>query len=151
MDWQATSRLNALAASGMMTACLLAAACGGGGSSPSAPTSTTTSPAPTTGGGTGSAPSATATIRITASGVEPKEVTIAVGGRVTFVSSASRSHDVSSDPHPAHTECPPINTVNVLSPGQSRDTGTFTQARRCGFHDHNDPNNDSLRGTIVIQ
>lgn len=137
------------AAAVIVTACALIAACGGGGSSPSAPTPVATPP-PTTGGPPG-APAATVTVRITASGVTPKEVTIAVGGRVTFVNEASRNHDVSSDPHPTHTECPPINAVNVLSPGQSRETAAFPTARRCGFHDHNDPDNDALRGTIVIQ
>lgn len=130
------------------TVCVLAAvACGGGGgSNPTTPTPPVATPPPSQAG-----PPATATIRITSSGVDPREVTIAVGGRVTFVNQATRNHDVSSDPHPTHTDCPPINAVNVLSPGQTRDTSAFSQARRCGFHDHNDPGNDALRGTIVIQ
>lgn len=119
-------------------AALAAAACGSSGSStPSSPSGT-------------SGPSA-ATITITSSGVSPKSVTVAVGSRVTFVNNDSRSHDMESDPHPIHTDCPAINDVGVLSSGQSRQTGNLTTARTCGYHDHNLPDTASLQGTIVIQ
>lgn len=127
---------------------LVMTACGGGGGS-----STPTTPTPPVGGGGGggtSAPTA-ATMRLTSSGVTPREVTIAVGGRVTFVNERGRSVAVSSDPHPVHTDCPAINQAAPLPAGQSRDTGAFSQARRCGFHDHDNPDDDSLRGTIVVQ
>ncbi len=88
---------------------------------------------------------------ITASGVSPQTVTIAAGGRVTFVNNDSRSHDMSSDPHPDHTDCPAIGTVGFLSPGQTKATANLTVVRRCGFHDHNQPDTASLRGTIIIQ
>jgi plastocyanin len=78
-------------------------------------------------------------------------VTIAAGGRVTFVNNDSRAHDMESDPHPDHTDCPAINDVGFLSPGQTKVTNTLTAVRRCGFHDHNQPDTASLRGPIVIQ
>jgi hypothetical protein len=56
-----------------------------------------------------------------------------------------------SDPHPVHTDCPPINAVGLLSPGQSRTTGAFPTARTCGFHDHLQPSNNNLNGKIVIK
>ncbi|MBA2302560.1 MAG: hypothetical protein H0W08_07985 [Acidobacteria bacterium] len=62
-----------------------------------------------------------------------------------------REHNVSSDPHPNHTDCPPINAVGNLSNGQSRLTNSLPTARSCGFHDHDDPDNANLRGRITIQ
>ena len=75
------------------------------------------------------------TITITASGVSPTQVTIHVGSRVTFLNSDVRIHAMSSDPI-THTDCPAINDVGLLNPGQSRTTGAFDMARVCGFHDH---------------
>ncbi|MGD9903433.1 MAG: hypothetical protein AB7U83_08175 [Vicinamibacterales bacterium] len=126
----------------------VAAGCGGGGGGGnSAPT------APSPGGGTGGGgAAATATITIGADGrVSPSTVTIAVGGRVTFVNNHNRNHDMSSDPHPSHEDCPAMDQVGFLTPGQSRTSGNFTTARRCGFHDHNEPSNAGLVGTIVVQ
>ena len=58
---------------------------------------------------------------------------------------------MASDPHPSHSDCPQINQVGVIQPGNNRQTGNLTIARTCGFHDHADPSNDALRGTIRIQ
>ena len=126
-----------------------AAACGGGGSSPTTPTPTTTTVPPTTGGGGNPQ---TATITIGANGaVSPASVTIAPGGRVTFVNSHNQAHDMSSDPHPEHTQCPEINSVGFLTAGQTRTTGNLNTARTCGFHDHNLPDDTRLQGRIIIQ
>lgn len=128
-----------------------AAACGGGGSStPTSPTSGggTTTP-PTSGGGTAT-DSATITIGSNGS-VSPSTVTITRGGRVTFINNHTRAHDMSSDPHPEHTDCPEMNAVGFLSPGQSRTSSNFNTARTCGFHDHNEPDTAGLKGRITIQ
>jgi plastocyanin len=117
----------------------LAAACGGG--SPPSPSTTTTS----VGGGGG------ATITIANNAVSPKTITVSPGTRVTFVNNDNRSHDMASDPHPEHTDCPEINQVGFLNPNQSRQTGNLNTARTCGYHDHNQDTNQNLRGTIVIQ
>ncbi|MFI5177353.1 MAG: hypothetical protein ACHQO8_02255 [Vicinamibacterales bacterium] len=95
-------------------------------------------------------PVTTNTITITSSGVSPKSVQIAAGGRVLFVNNDTRSHNMASDPHPEHDQCPEINQVGFLSAGQSRETGNFVTARTCGFHDHDDPFTTSLQGQIVI-
>lgn len=115
--------------------CVLGAACGSSGSSSPAAASPTVT---------------TNTITITSSGVSPKNVQISVGSRVLFVNNDSRSHNMASDPHPDHTDCPEINQVGFLSPGQSRETGNLVTARTCGFHDHDDFSNTSLQGSIVI-
>jgi hypothetical protein len=77
-------------------------------------------------------------------------VTVAQGGRVTFVNQDSRAHDMASNPHPEHTDCPALNSVGFLTPGQSGTTSNLTTARTCGFHDHNRDSDTSLQGTIVI-
>ena len=112
---------------------------------PAAPAAAVPTPAPSP------APSSTATITITSAGASPQTVTIAAGGRVTFVNNDSRSHNMSSDPHPTHTDCSALNQVGFLAPGQSRDTGMLTTVRTCGFHDHDQPSNSGLRGQIIIQ
>lgn len=124
---------------------LAAASCGGGGNgTPSSPTPTPT-PNPTP------APSTDVTITITASGASPRSVTVAAGSRVTFVNSGTRVHDMSSNPHPEHTDCPALNQVGFLQPGQSRTSGNLNTVRTCGFHDHNRDSDTSLQGTVIIQ
>src|SRR5262249_17780020 len=118
---------------------LVAVAACGGGSNPSSP-SPSPNPNPST-----------ATVTISGSGVSPKSVQIAVGGHVTFTNNDARSHPIASNPHPVHTDCPEINQVGVLQPGQSRDTGNFSAARSCGYHDHANPSDTTVQGTIVIQ
>jgi len=133
----------------MTVAALVAlAACGGG--SPSSPSGGGGGGAPVV-GATGSVGQIGATITIGNGGVSPAQVTISVGQSVTFVNSDTRSHQMQSDPHPAHTNCPSINNVALLSPGQSKSTLGFAGAGTCGYHDHNDSNNSSLLGHIVIQ
>jgi len=128
-----------------VAAMMLAAACGGSGGGGSL-----TNPTPPTTGG--SANPSTATITIGADGrVSPATGAVAPGGRVTFINNHTQAHDMSSDPHPEHTQCPEINQVGFLSAGQQRTTGNLNTVRSCGFHDHNLPENQGLQGRIVIQ
>jgi plastocyanin len=96
-------------------------------------------------------PTLTNTITITASGVSPQNIQIAPGTRVLFQNTDSRSHNMSSDPHPEHSDCTEINQVGLLAPGQSRETGNLNSVRTCRFHDHDLPNVASLAGAIVIR
>ena len=128
-------------------ACCLAVAsstCGGSSATPVNPptTSPTTTFTPAPG---------QPVVTITAAGVSPQQVEIAVGGRVTFVNNNTQTHEMFSDPHPIHTDCPPMNDVGVLSPGQTKQSGVFTTARTCGYHDHGRPDNTSLQGRILIR
>jgi plastocyanin len=92
------------------------------------------------------------TITITAGGiVSPRELTVAPGSRVLFVNQDGRRHDMTSDDHPDHLECPAINQVGLLNPGQSRETGNLNVVRTCGFHDHEDSDNNNLKGRIIIR
>ncbi len=114
----------------------LLASCGGSGSS---------------GGTTPPSQTPAATITISGGSVSPKSVTVPRGSQVQFVNNDNRSHQMSSNAHPDHTDCPELNQVGFLSPGQSRQTGNLNTARTCGFHDHDQPNTVALQGSIVIQ
>jgi len=114
-----------------------AAACGG-------------SSTPTTPGGN-TTPTATNTITITSAGASPRNIQIAPGTRVKFVNNDSRSHNMTSDPHPEHTQCPELNQVGLLAAGQSRESGNLNTVRTCGFHDHDNPGVANLTGTITIR
>jgi plastocyanin len=103
------------------------------------------------GGSTPVNPSANdATITITATGVLPKRMEIKAWSHVTFVNQDVRPHVVASDPVPTHTDCPPINQVGYLNPGESRTTGTMNEPRTCGFHDHLNENDPTYTGQIVV-
>ena len=92
-----------------------------------------------------------ATITITSTGLTPKRVEIKAWSHVTFVNQDARPHVVSSDPVPTHTDCPPINQVGYLNPGESRTTGTMNEPRTCGFHDHLNENDPTYAGQIVVE
>ena len=133
--------------SSIILAIIFAAGCGGSSDSSSGGTPTTPTPNPPT----NTPPVATTTITITAAGVSPQRITVAPGTRVTFVNNDTRAHEMNSDPHPNHGDCPPIDDVGFLSPGQSKQTGNLTVTRTCGFHDHNQPTVTSLQGQIIVQ
>lgn len=140
-----TAPLSLVLALGAVAAVALGSgACGGGSSSPSDTPTPTPAPSATP------PPGGAATITITAAGVSPRQVEINVGQRVAFVNNDTAAHEIQSNPHPIHTDCPPINEVGGLAPGTARLTGAFTVARTCGFHDHGQPDTVSLQGTIIV-
>ncbi len=117
----------------------LAIACGGSSS-------------PSTGPSGGCTPSSNAnTLVIMNNAICPTTITVARGSQLTIQNQDSRSHDMDSDPHPEHTDCPEMNQIGFLNTGQTRSSGNLNTARRCGIHDHGDPNNNSLKATVTIQ
>ena len=132
-----------LAATALLAGAIAApsAACGGS-SSPSTGPST---------GGTCTASSTSTTITISNNTVCPQNITVPRGTQVTFVNNDSITHEMTSDPHPEHNDCPEINQVGNLVPGQTRQTGNLNTARTCGFHDHIAFNVKTLQGSITIQ
>lgn len=129
-------------------ALVAASACASGSSSP-APASPTApsgvTPPPV------AAPSGPPTITITASGMSPLEITIAIGQRVTFINNDVRTHDVVGGVDPSHPECPEIQEAGFLSAGQRRDTGVFTAAQTCNYHDHTALGVAAFSGRIIIR
>jgi hypothetical protein len=81
----------------------------------------------------------------------PSILTVTRGTQITILNSDSRTHEMDSDPHPEHTDCPELNQIGFLNPGQSRQSGNLNVARRCGMHDHNSPDTAALKVTITIQ
>jgi plastocyanin len=110
----------------------LAIACGYNGNSPTSPTD--------------SMP----TITLTASGASPSVTHISVGQQVTFVNNDNQDHQINSDPFPTHADCPPINDVGRIMPGQSKTTGAFSASVSCGFHDHLHHDAKSFQGQILV-
>jgi len=111
----------------------LATCCLSCGSSPSAPTE------------------AEATITIGPAGVTPREVRIDAWGQVKFVNNDSEPHSIVSDPVDLHSQCPQLNQIGILQPGDSRISGTLNLTGACGFHDHLNKMNDAWRGRIVVK
>jgi hypothetical protein len=127
----------------LLVASLMLAACKSG----SGPAPTPTAPGPPTSG----PPAGPPTITITATGVSPAQVTVAVGGRVTFVNGDVRAHELWGGIDHDHRDCPQVDEAGFLVPGQSRDSGVFTQSRTCDFHDHTNVGNPAYQGRIIVQ
>lgn len=81
----------------------------------------------------------------------PQALTVSRGTQLTILNSDSRTHEMDSDPHPEHTDCPELNQIGFLNSGQSRQSGNLNTARKCGLHDHNSPDTAGLKATITIQ
>ena len=83
--------------------------------------------------------------------MSPLELTINVGQRATFVNNDNRAHDLVGGVDPNHPDCPEIAEAGFLTPGQSRDTGVFTTARTCEYHDHTMLSVPAFQGRIIIR
>jgi hypothetical protein len=116
----------------LLTATILATACGGGSAEPS--------PGPST-----------VTVTITNGVASPRTFTVPRGGQVIFTNNDTVVHEMYSDPHPEHTDCPEFDSVGRLAPNVTRQTTNLSTARTCGFHDHLNPNTSGLRGSVTIQ
>jgi hypothetical protein len=116
----------------------LQAACGGGGSDDY--------------GGTAPSDNATvgATITINANGVSDQAPRIALGQKVRFTNNDARPHEILTTPHLVHTDCPALNQIGTIQPGQSRESGALNERRGCGFHDHMNPDDQRFRGQVVV-
>jgi plastocyanin len=126
----------------LLTIAISGASCSG--KSPAAPTAIPVAETP-------SAPSGPPTISITATGMSPLELTIAVGQRVTFINNDTRTHDVVGGKDPATPDCPEITRAGFLSPGQRAETGVFSQAKTCEYHDHTMLGVPAFQGRIIIR
>lgn len=90
------------------------------------------------------------TIVFTPMGVSPECATIESGQKVTWENKSGRTIQVSSDPHPVHTDNAEISSgqfVLQLEPEQSANV-ILTRKGTFGFHDHIRP---SLSGKIIVR
>lgn len=92
-----------------------------------------------------------ATVTITSAGLTPATVTIAMGQSVTFVNNDTQVHEVVSGPAPSYDQCPAINRVGRLEPGQSMQTGALSATRTCAFLDLLRIDDSRWQGTIAVQ
>ena len=127
----------------MLSAALIAAACGGGSGGSSTSTGTPVSPTTIVAGSIG------ATITLTATGASPLDVRIEPTQRVRFVNNDTRPHQIQTNPHNFHTDCPQ-NNVTVINPGQTVDTAIFPDVKGCGYHDHLLPDEQKYWGLIRV-
>ena len=68
------------------------------------------------------------------------------------VNNDTTAHNMTSNPHPEHTDCPEINSVGLINAGQTKRTDNMVTNRSvCGFHDHDRPDTAGLQGSITIQ
>ena len=134
----------------LLTQALLIVACSAGQSSPAptAPTVATPPPAPPS---PPPGPPPPAVVTITAGGFSPSEVSTTVGSRVTFVNNDTRPHDMLGGPDHTRLDCPEVDVVGFIVPGQTRETGVFTVARTCDSHDHNNVGNAAFQGRIIVR
>lgn len=74
------------------------------------------------------------TVMLESSGLNPREITIAVGERVSFMNHDTVNHTVAGGSAPAQPDCPEINAVGVLAPAEIRPTAVFSTAKTCDYH-----------------
>ncbi len=85
-------------------------------------------------------------VKISAVGFTPQDITIKAGEAVMWTNDDSVNHTVNSDPHPVHTDYPPLN-LGPMKPGESKSL-TFPKAGVYKYHDHFNP---SLTGSVTVQ
>ncbi|HSX15000.1 MAG TPA: cupredoxin domain-containing protein [Candidatus Saccharimonadales bacterium] len=115
-----------------------------GNNSNSNSTSTTSTQSTDTTGQT--APQSAATITYTGSGFSPNTITVKAGDTITIMNASSRSLQLDSNPHPAHTDNTELN-VGAVAAGQSA-TFTISKTGTWGYHNHLEA---SQTGSITVQ
>jgi hypothetical protein len=101
------------------------------------------------GNGSGSTSATSVNISLTPNGLSSMSIQIEKGGTIRFTNNDFALHQIASNPHPAHTDCPELNGP-TLRQGESF-TATMRNADlTCGFHDHLNPNDARFQGTIQV-
>jgi hypothetical protein len=129
---------------------LWAIACGGGGGSTGGGGGNTGGGNPNPGGPSGGAGGVGATINLSSAGVDNNQPSVALGERLRVTNNDSRAHQFMTTPHNVHTDCPALNAIGSLAPGQTGTSDPLTSARGCGFHDHLNPDDQNFRGQVLV-
>jgi len=85
-------------------------------------------------------------IVITKDGFTPSAITYKAGTKLTIQNMDSVEHQPASDPHPAHTICPELNSEKPLAPNEFFEV-VITGPKTCPIHDHLNP---ALTATITV-
>lgn len=86
------------------------------------------------------------TVIINDSGFNPTVLRIKVGTKITWINQGNNQVIVASNPHPTHTDYPPLN-LGKVDPNGSLSL-VFDQAGSYGYHNHLNP---SQIGKIEVQ
>lgn len=89
----------------------------------------------------------TAAISLTNEGFILNSLEVSKGTKVVWTNNASSSAQISSDPHPLHTDFPEFGTGPALQTGQTFEF-TFNKEMTFKYHDHL---NASSTGTIIVK
>lgn len=90
-----------------------------------------------------------AEIKVLNDSVDPKDIKIKKGGSVIFIFLGAGYHEISSGPHPTHTEYAPLN-LDVLKQGDVK-TVKFPKSGLYGYHDHLlEDTLNPIQGTILV-
>lgn len=87
-----------------------------------------------------------ATIKILATGFDPKTITIKTGETVRWENKSGKDVSINSAPHPAHTDYLPLN-LGVVADGGTASL-RFDKAGTYRYHNHFNP---SQSGSIEVQ
>ncbi|MEK7638158.1 MAG: hypothetical protein AAB375_01895 [Patescibacteria group bacterium] len=90
------------------------------------------------------------TVKLTSSGLSPALLSIRKGDTVTLLNTTDSVFWPASNPHPGHTDCPGFDAMRGLNNGESY-TLTFSKVQTCGYHNHLDSANATMRGTITVR
>lgn len=85
-------------------------------------------------------------INVTSEGFVPSTINIKAGTKVTWFNISGQTVTVNSDPHPIHTDYPPLN-LGEFANGQSVSL-VFPKAGTYGYHNHLNP---SQKGKVIVQ
>lgn len=88
-------------------------------------------------------------VRIGPAGLEPIELHPSLGRCVAFVNQDTVAHDIRSDAHSAHSNCPALN-VGLVPSGTSRVSLAMNTWGICGYHDELAPDDERFKGHFVI-
>lgn len=111
-----------------------------------APQVTTEEATPATSEATEAAAMEENVVTVTSSGFSPKNITIKVGEKVSWMNEDSESHQVNSAVHPTHQVYPPLNLGNIQTGGKV--SLSFPDAGTYKYHDHLNP---SLTGSVTVE
>jgi hypothetical protein len=67
-------------------------------------------------------------------GPNPREVTITVGERVSFMNHETTPLTVAGGSGPSQPGCAEIDAIGVLAPNEIRQTVPFSTAKTCDYH-----------------
>nr|MBA2356640.1 hypothetical protein [Acidobacteriota bacterium] len=93
-------------------------------------------------------------ITVTAQGVTPRVLVVAPGEQVTIRNLDTVTHQIFSAPYLERSQCPALNQIGFLQPGESRASGNFTAPGICGFLDDVRPGQQLKRdfqGYVIVR